>query len=1365
MVIHSPAADDSHMTQAHKSSPSASYVYPVKSLLAGHIQPAGEYQTSKYNQSFDNASGVQLPHDKTSLAKACSRVSTHQSPLPNDSHSMIRSSKSDRDIHNYPDKSQHPTHHRESVTVMSGNTDRNISHRSSNQSCSPNYSVGEPDLRHSFSHYSKNNFVSASYLTQSLPNNESHSHPEAIVPSDSGFAEFSAERSSPLNPTDFVYLPPSNTPLSPDASSNDDPSAAAGLPLLSSVLSTSREVSAPSSPPSSPSFSGSTNLDGCDIASETEEHVSFRFEHREDGDGNHVIVGREGVLKKCEDEPICTPGSVQAFGVLIAVQEVEDTLVVRQASENSTELLGLPPRYLFSLSCFTDTLPGSQANLLWENIPDAGDSKDDDDGGPQVFLLSGWGAPGTEFSGDRRSWTCWCVIHRPTLTNDSSSPTDDMLIMEFELERDLFNPLYPPLRAEGSPLLSGQSRILAAGSAADFGPDRQISIEDTLLPDPSENGLKGDDTWLPTPDDVRESTTVYSKSISALERLRKMTFVPASSAGRTRRSQHRHGVMGSNHLNFGMMDMFAVLSQINEQLGAVDSLELFLKVVVGVIKDLTQFHRVMVYQFDESWNGQVVAELVDWTQTRDLYKGLHFPASDIPAQARALYTINKVRILYNRSQNTARLVVKSKEDLEVPLNMSHCYLRAMSPIHIKYLANMGVRASMSITGYIVCNTDDLLGLFDADSGILVIGGGARIIGASHHGQEILIMAEYLRLKKFNTIQVSQTVSQDFPDLKLTTGLQVIAGLLLVPLSNQGTDFIAFLRRGQPREVRWAGKPYKEGHEHEHSLEPRKSFKTWSEIVAGQSRAWTDEQLETAGVLALVYGKFIEVWRQKESALQTTKLTEILLYLEMALDGPLDSDARENLSRSHAASKSLLFTINDLLVCFLAFLVWLQFIFHKDLTRLESGRQTSFHEPFDLRNTIDKATRLYRKEAERRNIQFRLELEKSPGTVVGDATKIQTVVQNLTANALKYTTEGTITVSCAVFGEPEGTRPPNQTVVDIAVADTGSGMPAQKLERIFRDLEKVDTLESKASGNAGLGLGLAVVARITEQLDGQLRVDSQVGVGSRFSFLVSLALSSDPISSPLPLSSVGSGNYPHPRFIHPRRRSSGKSDDLDSFVEALVGYGGSPPFPQKRIEAGEMLPIKAVKVDTFAAEVQTMTRRSQANLAILPFTKVTTAEHPYLRILIVEDNDVNRLILAKRLTLDHHTVVNTTNGQEALDRIQSDREFDVVLMDLQMPILNGFEATQKIRELERTSRLLTRPAHQLNGRIPIFAVSASLAEKQHDELVQIGVDGWILKPIDFRRLAVIMKGVTDADQRARDIYRIGCNWEEGGWLKK
>ena len=143
------------------------------------------------------------------------------------------------------------------------------------------------------------------------------------------------------------------------------------------------------------------------------------------------------------------------------------------------------------------------------------------------------------------------------------------------------------------------------------------------------------------------------------------------------------------------------------------------------------------------------------------------------------------------------------------------------------------------------------------------------------------------------MQISQAVNVDSPDLQLSTGLEVIAGLLYVPLSVGGSDFIAFLRKGQPRQVNWAGRPFREG-ETKNSLEPRTSFKLWSETVAGRSRVWTDEHLETAGVLALVYGKvrfryvqdilflnnlslqFIEVWRQRESALQTTKLTNILL---------------------------------------------------------------------------------------------------------------------------------------------------------------------------------------------------------------------------------------------------------------------------------------------------------------------------------------------------------------------------------------------------------------------------------------------------------------------------------------------------------
>lgn len=100
----------------------------------------------------------------------------------------------------------------------------------------------------------------------------------------------------------------------------------------------------------------------------------------------------------------------------------------------------------------------------------------------------------------------------------------------------------------------------------------------------------------------------------------------------------------------------------------------------------------------------------------------------------------------------------------------------------------------------------------------------------------------------------------------------------------------------------------------------------------------------------------------------------------------------------------------------------------------------------------------------------------------------------------------------------------------------------------------------------------------------------------------------------------------------------------------------------------------------------------------------------------------------------------------------------------MPILNGFEATERIRKLNSVDALSARPSRQLNhGRIPIFAVSASLKESQKEELVNFGMDGWILKPIDFKRLNIILKGVLDPEQRQQDLYQPGYNWEMGGWL--
>jgi len=170
------------------------------------------------------------------------------------------------------------------------------------------------------------------------------------------------------------------------------------------------------------------------------------------------------------------------------------------------------------------------------------------------------------------------------------------------------------------------------------------------------------------------------------------------------------------------------------------------------------------------------------------------------------------------------------------------------------------------------------------------------------------------------------------------------------------------------------------------------------------------------------------------------------------------------------------------------------------------------------------------------------------------------------------------------------------------------------------------------------------------------------------------------------------------------------------------------------------------------------------------------------VLIVEDEQINRTILAKRMTLDGHAVETATNGQEGVEAILTDREYDCILMDIQMPILNGFEACRRIRALEAAAAGKASPTGstkfaaddteggprrsvQLNGgRIPIFAVSASLLERQRQEMLDYGMDGWILKPIDFRRLRLLMKSILDADERDRAVYYPGCSWEAGGWLK-
>lgn len=1231
-------------------------------------------------------------------------------------------------------------------------------------------------------------------------------------------------------------------------------------------------------------------------------HMTTRFKHVATDDGHLVITGRDGTLQRCEDEPIHTPGAIQAFGLMLAIREEPDgRFTVRYASENSKRFIGYSPLDLFRLHNFTDILTEEQADNLLDHIDFIRDEDADPSiNGPEVFSMS-------VLQPKKRSTKLWCAIH-------IHRAHPELIICEFELDDD---------------------------------PDFPLRPEDGNTPNVPEDTLRSN----PTMEELAESTEITSKPLRVLRSARK-----------------RKGEAGA-------MQVFDIMSQVQEQLASAPNLERFLRVLVGIIKELTGFHRVMVYQFDSSFNGKVVTELVDPIHTRDLYNGLHFPASDIPKQARDLYKVNKVRLLYDRDQETARLVCRSKEDLDVPLDMTHSYLRAMSPIHLKYLGNMAVRSSMSISinafnelwgliachsygpkgmrvsfpirkmcrlvgdtvsrnierlsyssrlqarklintvptdknpsGYIIASSDDLLTLFSADFGMLCIKGETKIMGKFEHSQEALAMLEYLRLRKFTSVLTTQDINEDFPDLRYPPGFHFIAGFLYVPLSVGGHDFIVFFRKGQVREVKWAGNPYEkivqEGTQN--YLEPRKSFQVWHETVLGKCREWSEEQIETAAVLCLVYGKFIEVWRQKEAALEGSRLTRLLLansahevrtplnaiinYLEIALEGSLDQETRDNLSKSHSASKSLIYVINDLL----------------DLTKAEEGNDLVTDEVFEFPACITEATEPFRNDAKRKGISYEvIEHPGLPKYVYGDQRKVRQAVANITANAVQHTTDGFVRIEL-YSAEVQG----NRVRVDIVVQDTGRGMKSDQLDALFRDLEQVstDTDESQAEKEEEkgkeqprtLGLGLAMVARIVRNMDGQLRLKSEEGKGSRF--VIQLPFEMPPTDSPgvpedvghdtvttdsiaasvsttLPpaddgevmLVDRGSTKSAFKQSITPFKRNfddnisigthpsvgsrcSAKStrSDADRLIDAIqtplaVGepeldeasthrrssralyhdtssrgavssssspkrpysrsgdLTTSPPPPGKNHEQdGEITvhdepvgmayvtdsktPIRPVKIpDEYHDQPERHTRPSETSGILF---EVGDSQHPdtgvgstattndgnvhkagrpntaKLRVLIAEDDPINMKVLRKRLEKAGHTVHHTVNGEDCASIYREGSErYDVVLMDMQMPIVDGLTSTKMIREIEHSGEHHKLSAVASNhGRIPVFAVSASLMEREKNTYMSAGFDGWILKPIDFKRLETLLFGIID-DKVRNDAVYVSGNWERGGWFRK
>jgi signal transduction histidine kinase len=415
------------------------------------------------------------------------------------------------------------------------------------------------------------------------------------------------------------------------------------------------------------------------------------------------------------------------------------------------------------------------------------------------------------------------------------------------------------------------------------------------------------------------------------------------------------------------------------------------------------------------------------------------------------------------------------------------------PFQVK---NQNSPAGESTSEEIVCPSGDLLGLFGSDYAAASILGKVKVLGKPADSQEVLALLEYLRAKEIETVLWSTDLASDFEDLEYSPGFQHLASLLYIPLSANGHDFIVFFRS-----------------------QPRVNQDNDALDLGSRPSEWSAAEFGKASMLTLLYRTFTNIWQEREVTMQNNQLMRLLLantahefrtplnaiinYLEIALDSSLNQETRENLSRSHSASKSLVYIINDLL----------------DLTNAENGQRLIKDEVFNLSETLCEATNIFWEEAKQKNVNLQVVQHSELPPVLGDQRRVRQVITNLISNAVQHTSSGAVTIESCIIPEP---CEPGYISVEVAIHDTGAGMSQETVETLFCELEQVSNKEyiQKPNLSGGtcdtgamesssvLGLGLALVARIVRNMDGQLSLKSEKGTGSCFKLRLKFPLPSE-----------------------------------------------------------------------------------------------------------------------------------------------------------------------------------------------------------------------------------------------------------------
>ncbi|GLH31231.1 hybrid sensor histidine kinase/response regulator [Pseudomonas sp. BR1R-5] len=494
-----------------------------------------------------------------------------------------------------------------------------------------------------------------------------------------------------------------------------------------------------------------------------------------------------------------------------------------------------------------------------------------------------------------------------------------------------------------------------------------------------------------------------------------------------------------------------------------------------------------------------------------------------------------------------------------------------------------------------------------------------------------------------------------------------------------------------------------------------------ELKASNSRlSQSNQELEQARQRALDMAQARAAFLANMSHEIRTPLNGMLGMIALALDSPLESEQRQQLSIAHDSGKVLVELLNDIL----------------DLSKFDAGQLELERIPFDLGAMVEDTANLLSQNAAQSVELTCLIASDFPSSVLGDPTRVRQVVSNLLSNALKFTRFGRVDVCLTTI--VGGVR--------LAVRDTGIGIAEDAQARIFQPFTQAGAGITRQYG--GTGLGLALTRNLCKAMQGHLHIRSEPGLGSCFSAELPLTTHTEAIA-PAPLegrvvalSNAASGLGELLQDVLPRwglsysRHDSAQAlaggtidllitDDLDHLFQLrpaltapilLVTAYGNFLSPE---QAAQLAPLhQLARPLARNALYQTLRRTLQGHAPEHPLAiPALTATDGRARILLVEDNPVNQLVAKGMLAKLGCLVQVATQGVEALEWLEQE-DFDLVLMDCNMPVMDGYEASRRIRQSGRWPAL------------PIVALTANAMPDERERCRAAGMNDYLAKP--FRR---------------------------------